>query len=172
MPERLEELKVLLQNADRKDSGALLKAELIEQQSKMLAQIKQVNCYQVPFVQSDGEQRTAELYVYRRSGRRTAADGEEFSILIGLDTEYMGRVEALVKFRDKNVSLKFGLENQESLGAIIKNESKLAGAIRNMGFNLSEMDAHTLKRRTTVMNAHEVLVPDEPAAPSGIDVRI
>lgn len=172
MTDKLKELKILLNNNDSKNKEAILKTDYLEQQQKFMSDIKRVACYQIPFMINDQTQNTAELYVYENKNKSKSKNGEEFAILIGLDTQYIGRVEALIKFQHKNVFLGFSLESDETLSSINNSEKKLAEAIESTGHHLVEMSASKLERRTTVVNAEEVLSTDTAKSNENIDVRI
>lgn len=172
MPDNLKELKILLNNNDSKDKEVIFKAEYLEQQQKFMSDIKRVACYQLPFMMNDQMQNTAELYVYENKNKSKTADGEEFAILIGLDTQYIGRVETLIRFQHKNVSLKFGLENDDTLASIKNSEARLTQVIESTGYQLVEMNASKLEKRTTVLNAEEVLTQNTTKSYENIDVRI
>lgn len=172
MPDKLKELKILLNNNDNKSKEAVFKADYLEQQQKFMSDIKRVACYQIPFMINDQTQNTAELYVYENKNKSKSENGEEFAILIGLDTQYIGRVETLIKFQNKNVFLGFSLETDETLRSIKNSETKLAEAIESTGYHLVEMNASKLEKRTTVINAEEVLSKDATESNGNIDVRI
>lgn len=172
IPNKLKELKILLANNDSKSKEAIFKADYLEQQQKFMSEIKRVACYQIPFMINDQTQNTAELYVYENKNKSRSENGEEFAILIGLDTQFIGRVEALIKFQHKNVFLGFSLESDETLNSINNSKKKLAEVIESTGYHLAEMSASKLERRTTVINAEEVLSKDITESNGNIDVRI
>ena len=172
MPDKLKELKILLNNNDSKDKEVIIKAEYLEQQQKFMSDIKRVACYQIPFMMNDQTQNTAELFIYENKNKSKTENGEEFAILVGLDTQYIGRVETLIRFQHKNVSLKFGLENDDTLANIKSSEARLAESIESTGFHLVEMNVSKLEKRTTVLNAEEVLSKNTAKVYENIDVRI
>jgi hypothetical protein len=173
LPEQIKELKLLLKTVDINDRDAVAqKAEHLERQVTLLSEVKQFDCYHIPLTGGNREQDTAELYVYRQRRRKDEAQAENFVILLGLDTQHMGRVETVIRAGASSVSLEFRLEQSELGGAFVQGAKQMEPMIAQMGYRLTEVSAHELTAKTTVLTAEEVLLKGQKAAPGSLDVRI
>ncbi|MGE5495252.1 MAG: hypothetical protein ACM3S4_08155 [Burkholderiales bacterium] len=172
IPDKLGELKLLLQHADKQDIGILQKAEQAQKQLELLAEAKRFDCIQIPFMLKNGPERTAELYVYRRKRNQKEAGEEGLTVLIALDTQYIGRVETLLKTSGKSLSVEFRLEQKEIQPEIIKRSKALSKALENAGYTLKSLKITGLETRTNVLNAGGVLIPDAGVSSGNIDVHV
>lgn len=127
---------------------------------------------QIPFAGKEGEHRTAELYVFRRkNGRNNTAEAGR-SILLALDTDHMGRVETLIREESGSIALEFRLQKPDVSETFKKHSAPLKAAVESAGYRLSGMRFAGLEKRTTVLNAGEMVPLDAGSAPHGIDVQI
>ena len=173
LPEQIKELKLLLKSVDINDRDAVVqKAEHLERQVTLLSEVKQFDCYHIPLTGGKWEQETAELYVYRQRRRKDEAQAENFVILLGLDTQHMGRVETVIRAGASSISLEFRLEQSQLSGAFVQGAKQMEPMISQMGYRLAEVSAHELTAKTTVLTAEEVLSKGQNAAPGSLDVRI
>jgi hypothetical protein len=172
IPDKLGELKLLLQHADKQDVGILQKADQAQKQLELLAEAKRFDCIQIPFMLKNGAERTAELYVYRRKRNQKEAGEEGLTVLIALDTQHIGRVETLLKTSGKNLSVEFRLEQKEIQPEIIKRSKALSKALENAGYILKSLKITGLETRTNVLNAGGVLIPDAGVSSGNIDVHV
>jgi hypothetical protein len=127
---------------------------------------------QLPLTAAEGEYRTAELFVFRRQGGRKRDGGSGVSILVALDTEHIGRVETLIREADGRVSLEFRLEQLEMAETFSANSAPLREAVEAAGYQLTGMRYAGLEKRTTVVNAGELMALEAGEAVPGIDVQI
>ncbi len=104
--------------------------------AQALPQIQQFHYMQLP-VQLYDRRQSAELYVMRRPGR-VKAEGEETTVLIALETENMGRVEAILKAMERSVSLTFRMKSGEAAEAVRNALPDLGGAVEQAGYKLRE----------------------------------
>lgn len=172
IPDKLGELKLLLQHADKQDIGILQKAEQAQKQLELLAEAKRFDCIQIPFMLKNGPERTAELYVYRRKRNQKEAGEEGLTVLIALDTQHIGRVETLLKTSGRSLSVEFRLEQKEIQPEIIKRSKALSKALENAGYTLKSLKITGLETRTNVLNAGGVLIPDAGVSSGNIDVHV
>ncbi len=173
LPQQLKELKLLIEHTDNtvKEKVAA-KFDQIEKQMSMLSEVKRFDCYQIPLQTSPQQQKAAELYVYRYRGNKKTVDPENILILLGLDMEYMGRVETLIKTSGKNLSIEFNLEDMR-LGEEIKADAAyLKQAAEDAGYRLSDVSVKELAARTTVLNAQGRLETEAGGSAANVDVRI
>ncbi|MEL7608354.1 MAG: flagellar hook-length control protein FliK [Bacillota bacterium] len=115
---------------------------------------------------------TAELYVYKRSKRGRSIDAENTSMLIGLTTENLGRIETLVRVERKNLSLSFYVENQELTAEVKDKLDDLVVALNGLGFRVSGAKVDLLKERTTPQTAEKTLAAAIKKTGVGFDCRI
>jgi len=173
LPAQVKELKNSLPNTDSNGRNALSQqTELLDRQFSMLADIKRFDCYHIPLTTSQGDPSTAELFVYRQKRRKKEEAPDSYAVLIGLDTQHMGRVETMIRARGRSVSLEFRLE-QESLAVEFEEEAKaLAPAIEQAGYRLGDVSVRPLAAKTTVLNTEDVLTEGHAADSGGLDIRI
>jgi hypothetical protein len=173
MPDQLKELKLLAEDADNIVREAVSsKLDQIEKQMSLMSEVKRFDCYQIPLQTGTQQQTTAELFVYRYRGGKKAVDPDNILILLGLDTQHMGRVETLVKTSGKNLNIEFNLEDMR-LGDEMETEAGLLKeAVQQAGYNFSGVSVKQLNARTTVLNAEERFDKEADGSAGNLDVRI
>ena len=173
LPAQLKELKNSLPHTDSNDrNGWRQQAELMDRQFSMLSHIKRFDCYHIPLTTAQGTPSTAELYVYRQKRRKKDQAPDSYAVLIGLDTQHMGRVETMIRARGRSVSLEFRLEQESLAGAFEEGAKALAPAIEQAGYSLGSISVCPLAAKTTVLNAEDVLTEGHAADTGGLDIRI
>ena len=173
LPEQIKELKLLINAVDINDrDAAAQKAQHLEKQITLLSEVKHFDCYHIPLTGGSSEQETAELYVYRQRHRKDEAQAENFVILLGLDTQHMGRVETVIRSGGSRVSLEFRLEKPELGDAFVHGARQLEPVISQTGYHLADVSARELEAKTTVLTAEQVLSLGQEAASGSLDVRI
>lgn len=172
LPEQLKELKVLIEHTDNTVKEMVTtKFDQIEKQMTMMNEVKRFDCYQIP-LQTSQQQTAAELYVYRYRGGKKTVDPENILILLGLDTQYMGRVETLIKTNGKSLNIEFNIEDMR-LGDEMKIDAVgLEQAVKESGYNLADISVKQLAARTTVINAESRLEKEAGVSAGNVDVRI
>ena len=173
LPAQLKELKNSLPNTDSNDRNTWgQQAELLDRQLSMMADIRRFDCYHIPLATAQGAPSTAELYVYRQKRRKKEQEPHSYAVLIGLDTQHMGRVETMIRARGRSVSLEFRLEQQSLAGEFEEGAKALAPAIELAGYRLGSISVCPLAAKTTVLNAEDVLTGGHTADTGGLDIRI
>ncbi len=172
IPDGLSALKLLLQHTDKQDTGIMQKADQAQKQLELMAEAKRFDCIQIPFMLKNGSEKTAELYVYRHKRNKKETGEEGLTVLIALDTQYIGRVETLLRTSGKSLSVEFRLEQKEIQPEIIKRSKALAKALENAGYTLKSLKITGLETRTSVLNAGGVLIPDAGVSSGNIDVQV
>lgn len=173
LPAQLKELKNSLPDTDSNDRNTLgQQAELLDRQLSMMADIKRFDCYHIPLTTAQGDPSTAELYVYRQKRRRKEQQPDSYAVLIGLDTQHMGRVETMIRARGRSVTLEFRLEQQSLAGEFEEGAKALAPAIEQAGYHLGSISVCPMAAKTTVLNAEDVLTGGRAADTGGLDIRI
>ncbi len=173
LPEQIKELKVLIEHTDNtvKETVAA-KFDQIEKQMSMMNEVRRFDCYQIPLQSGPQQQTAAELYVYRyRSGKKTV-DPENILILLGLDTQYMGRVETLIKTNGKSLSVEFNIEDMRLSDEMKADSARLEQTINETGYHLAGVSVKPLTARTMVLNAENRLEKETGGSAGNVDVRI
>lgn len=174
LPEYIKELKLSLLRHDTNNKEVLLrKLEPVEKQLALISQIKHFDCFHIPLMRADGSDTTAELYVYRNKKRKAedAEDDESFVILIGLDTQNLGRIETLIKASDSKLSVILHMEDTR-LAGVINDEIKIfKDTAERFGYPIVNVSIEKLASHTTIINAEERLTM-QPGTGFGVDIRI
>ncbi len=171
IPWELKTLKSQLNQTDIKNKELCLKSvDQAIKQTELSESAMRFEHVQIPLATRNGEYRTAELFVFRRQGGQKHTEGESMSILVALDTQHIGRVEAMVRDAGGGISIEFRLEQPDIADGFKRDSASLIQAIEAAGYRLTGLRFAGLEKRTTVLNAGDMM--DAGAAPSGIDVRI
>jgi hypothetical protein len=172
LPAQLKELKHSLQTADNIDRNTLgQRAELLDRQFSMMADIKRFDCYHVP-LSANGNPATAELYVFRQRRQKTEEQPDSYAVLLGLDTQHMGRVEAMIRATGRSVALEFRLEQAALAEAFAEGAKRLEPLVAQAGYRLGDISVRALETKTTVLSAEETLTEGRAADTGGLDIRI
>ena len=173
LPVQIKELKIALQTADNTDRNTLARqVESLDRQFSLTSELKRFDCYHIPLTGMNREQATAELYVFRQRRRKAEADPETFAVLLGLDTQHMGRVETMIRAAGRSVALEFRLENAELADAFGEGAKALEPLIGQAGYRLTEVNVRELAARTTVLNAEEALSGQAAPDTGSLDIRV
>ncbi len=151
------ELKRTIDNSDILNKGAMSdKAQELISQNKVTADVKDYNFYHVPINFGQNRQ-TAEIFVYKRGGKKQKGDDESLKILIGLDTQNLGRFEVFAQAKNKSLSIKIGRENEAADALINSKTDELRKLIGETGYSLSSISIEKLFEKTTPVNAKDAL---------------
>ena len=173
LPNQIKGLKISLQSTDNNNRNTVAqRAENLDRQFSMMSDIKRFDCYHVPLTNPNGAPATAELYVYRQRRRKTDEQPESYAVLLGLDTQNMGRVETMIRALGHSVTLEFRLEEADLCGAFAEGAKRLEPLIAQAGYRLSDVSVRRLDTRTTVLNAEETLNEGKASDTGGLDIRI
>lgn len=171
LPQALKTLKSLLFQSDIYNKEICMKSTDQALRQTEMADKARFEHMQLPVVLQDGEYRTAELFVFRQPEKRKAAGEAGISILVALDTQHIGRVEALIKESGGSISLEFRLEQPEITETLKQSAAAIAQAAEAGGYRLTGIRFAGLEKRTTVLNADEA-IPEAGRTAYGIDVTI
>lgn len=173
LPSKLKTLISILAGAADEDTEALSsRAVQAQRQMSLLSDTKHFTCFHWPFVLQDERANTAELFVYKHKRYKKQMDPENIVILLGLDTENIGRVETMIKASGKNISLQFHVSKTDAFAEAKKLEKQLRQMMRAEGYHLQEMDVAVLAQRTTVLNAESVLAEEAEIKQGEVDIRV
>lgn len=146
------------QNVTVRLNDAQVQMQLTEDISRFL-------CLQIP-VSVQGYE-TAELYVYKRNRKGGRIDPENTSIVLGISTESLGRVEALLRVENRTISLTFGVENEAMIPAFREESAELKKALSDLRYSLTDYSVSGLSEPTTPLNAEEKLLASVKRRHSG-----
>lgn len=167
---QLKQLKISIARHDITNKDILMrKLESAEKLIELSAQIKHFDHLAIPLLYPDGFCATAELYVYRQ--RKKRAENESFIILIGIDTQHIGRVEALIKTNSTELTVTMYLEDISIENQLPEEINLLKEAMRRLGFSAVNINIGKLESNTTMLNAQQRLMMQADAG-AGIDIRI
>ena len=169
LPEQLKELKLLMERTDTMNKGRF---EPAEKQAELLSQIKRFDCFHIPLMMPDNKPATAELYVYRHRNKKAAQDGENMVILLGLDTQHMGRVETLVKAGGNSLGIELFLEDMRLAEEVESDADGLRQAAQKLGYLQTTVSIKKLAARTTLLTAEKRLTAGENGSAGSVDIRI
>lgn len=173
MPEQLKELKLLADHADNTVRDTVsAKLGQAEKQMALMSEVKRFDCYQIPLQTAAQQQTTAELFVYRYRGGKKAVDPDNILILLGLDTQFMGRVETLVKTSGKTLNIEFNMEDMRLADEALADAAQLKDVVRQAGYTLFGISIKQLTSRTTVLNAEERLIKEADGSAGNVDIRV
>jgi len=138
-------------------SASPAKTEMLEQTRRLMDHVRLLNdidqfAYMQLPVKLGDERKTAELYMFKRKGGKRA-DPENVNILLAIDLEYMGHWEALLNFRNKDVSIQMEVPGEKEKEYISENTVVLHEMLAEAGFKLVNTDIKYLKTETTPLTA-------------------
>lgn len=140
--------------ADTGAAGAATAQQLnrVENHIRLLDNITQYAYQQIP-VAMNGRNRTVELYVMNRGGSGKKINPEKASILIALETENMGHLEALISVSSKNLRLRFGVDKPELAGYVNSFTGEISRAMQGIGYKLSDVRMQVTGAPVTPLSA-------------------
>ncbi len=140
----------------------------IAESLKLAADISQYAYQQIP-LQMGENARTVELYVMKR-GKRRKIDPENASILIALDTEHLGRLEALIHVNRRTLRLRVGVTSAE-VGEYIQTFSKdFDEAMEAIGYRMADLRMQVTQRPVTPLTAQAQAAP--PARGGALNITL
>ncbi|MCK5129562.1 MAG: flagellar hook-length control protein FliK [Clostridiales bacterium] len=172
VPRKLVELKETIKTTDLKNSKTIIdKADKVILQNKMTQDVNRFTFLHIPFNLNNAKQ-TAELFIFRNNKSKKNKEDDQTRILIGLDTQNLGRFEAMIQAHQKNLSIVFSQENDRAQEVIKLRAKGLEAKLSKMGYTLSEVKVERLLERTTVVNAEEAIKNNISSSSSFIDYKI
>jgi len=133
------------------------RAQMLEQTHRLMDHVRVQNnidqfvYMQLP-VQFGEERKTAELYMFRKKGGKRS-NPENVNILLALDLENMGHWEALVNFRNKDVSIQMEVPGEAEKNYFGENTVMLHEMLAEAGFKLINTDIKYSAEKTTPITA-------------------
>ena len=166
----------LMDEALRQSGGP--QREAVAQQTRQLmdhlralGRIEQFTYVQLP-IEQNGRQQTAELYICRNKERgKKRIDPENVRILLALDLEHMGHVQAFVTIRGKDVSMRLDVGSQAGADYFRSQTVALHGMLVESGYRLLENRVQVQDEPIALERALETLTGYEEKD-IGLDVRV
>ena len=95
------------------------------------------------------------------------------TILIGLDTEYMGRIETVLHSTEGKLSVEFRVENNKIKRLFLDSVQEFRKMLQDNRFDTGDITVRTIDKPTTPFNVLEHLeAKNEAETVTGIDIRI
>lgn len=147
----------------------------IDNIQKSISFINDLNSYntyiQIP-LNIWGQNTTGELYVLKRDTRKKSIDPENAAVLLALDTQNLGRFEALVNISKKNISLNIRVEEQEVIDFLKDNYRHLYNSLSEKGYKLVDMKCRLIEEEVSILNANRLAKHEFEGNRISVDYRI
>ena len=125
---------------------------------------------QIPFM-FNGERQSGELYVFKDADNKKSGPGGA-SILIGLDTARLGRVESYIVKNEKTLSFQFR-SGKDSLRLIGRKFEEFSDKIRSMGYTISGVAYKKIDEAFTLVNGiNDIKAPPSSRRRYSFDIRV
>lgn len=151
-------------------SAIAQKANEMSNQVRVAGQLDQFYYAQVPF-QTQQMQGTADLYVFQRQGQKAERERTHITVLIGLDTPHMGRVESVLRSRDERLSVEFRVGTKRVQNFFEDAISSFKTEMRDIGFPLESVTVSQIGEKVTPVNALRVMEPKQEIRLRGLDIE-
>lgn len=169
-PELADGIKSSLIRLNGETSYISQKAGDITAQVRLGNQLENFYYCQVPF-EINQKQKNAELYVFEKKQNTDHAEKTNTTILIGLDTEHMGRVEAVLRSEEK-LSIELRLQSESVLNYFESEKQELNTALEKDAFSVKEIRLTLLREKTTPINAMKTMDMQEHVSFQSVDIII
>lgn len=112
---------------------------------------------QIP-VNINGQETTAELYIFKDNRNKKKIDPSNATVLVSLFTANLGQVEAVVNIFNKNVETVFRSEEQGILEFIRKNSTPLYNLLDAQGYRLTKVSYKQIspEQQANILNVQDV----------------
>lgn len=152
-------------------SPAAQKVNDLNAQVRLGNQMEHFYYCQIPY-ESWRRKGTVELYVFERKRRQAAGDRDNVTVLIGLDTQNMGRLETLLHAEGNKLSIEFRVEGDNIKRFFAENTEELAMQMQTDGFDLAKISVTKIKEPVTPLNVLEILGREDEVKIAGIDIQV
>jgi len=149
------------------------KAGDMTSQIRMGNQLDNFYYCQIPFTVAQ-QKNNAELYVFERKQNQGAEEGERTrtTVLIALETQYMGRVETVLRSEEERLSLEFRVETARVREYLENTVAELQSALNDQDFEVKEIRVVQMKEPTTPMNAMQMVAEQEFFSLQSVDISV
>lgn len=173
LAEKLETVKnVISQSGIPGAEDILARVNSLDDGLKLLNQINNSSAYyQIP-LNISGFNTTGELYVMKRESRRKKIDPGDVTVFISLDTQNIGRIEAITDIKNKNVSINLRAEDQKIIGFIKENLKLLYNGLAEKGYRLVDVRYKLLEDAARPANMDKMVRKELDSGRVSIDMKI
>ena len=128
-------LSGMLESAGKADSRGAAELKEVRGSIDFMHDINQLFGYvQLP-LKLNGQEANGDLYVFGRKGRKRAP-GESVTAFLRLDMENLGPLEVYVSMKEKNVSTRFTVADEEILEFLSEHMEELTGRLEKRGYSI------------------------------------
>jgi hypothetical protein len=121
----------------------------------------------------DGKETNLELFVMKRGGNKKKIDIDDATLFVSLNTNNIGRVEALIHTGGgKKISVDLRAGDEATLGLFREGRAELHNALADIGYKLVRTTYHVIEERLCAANAIKRANILFPTRQGGIDYRI
>lgn len=159
-------------------TSAQSKDVILDQTQKLMDHVRLLNgldqfvCMQLP-IQIGDERKNAELYMYKKNrGGTKRIDPEDAKILLSLDLEHMGHLDAFIEIKGREVSLRFEVDDEGVIPVIQQSTTQLHNILDEIGFKFANSSVLPRKKEVTIESALSALLDFEQSKSSGFDFKI
>ena len=167
---RLAMLEEAISNsAQQRATDLLSQTHRLMDHVRTLNNIEQFVYMQMPVLVND-QQKSADLYIFKRKGRRQV-DPDNVNILMAIDLEFMGRWEALLNIKGKEVTLNMEVRGEREKEHFNENTVMLHRLLDEDGFKLVGTNIKLLSEKTTPLTALNAVERYQGKTQTGIDIK-
>ncbi|MCL2248437.1 MAG: hypothetical protein FWC13_04140 [Oscillospiraceae bacterium] len=167
---RLAMLEEAISNsAQQRGTDLLSQTHRLMDHVRTLNNIEQFVYMQMPVLVND-QQKSADLYIFKRKGRRQV-DPDNVNILMAIDLEFMGRWEALLNIKGKEVTLNMEVRGEREKEHFNENTVMLHRLLDEDGFKLVGTNIKLLGEETTPLTALNAVERYQGKTQTGIDIK-
>lgn len=153
------------------DAPAAQRANQLSSEVRLGSQMDQFFYAQIPY-QTAEQKGTADLYVFQRKPQKAEAERTHITVLIGLDTQHMGRVESVLRSADGQLSVEFRVATARVQRFMEDSMKTFSEEMKESGFPLESVRVTQIREKVTPVNAMKIM---EPAAKQiklrGLDIE-
>lgn len=150
------------------------KAGDMASQIRMGNQLDSFYYCQIPFTVAQ-QKNNAELYVFERKQQGEGqGEGERTrtTVLIALETQYMGRVETVLRSEEDQLTLEFRVETDRVQKYLSGTVAELQEALGQQEFEVKEIRVVKMIEPTTPMNAMQMVAEQEFFSLQSVDISV
>ncbi|MCL1975928.1 MAG: flagellar hook-length control protein FliK [Firmicutes bacterium] len=168
---RLELLERVLERSSLPQKEALLQQTGRLLQQNIILQEQRPLCLQFPLFFAK-QPFTAELYIYRRKKAKQTIDPHQATVLLALNTEHLGRLEALIRLRQKDLDIKLEVSRLEAIDFMKKQSPALSTLLAKAGYRLNSAIVQPLTKKTSPQTAEQVLEEFHLRSKHLVDIQV
>lgn len=152
------------------ETAAAGRANDVSNQVRLGSQMDQFFYAQIPY-ETREMKGTADLYVLQRKPQKADAEKTHITVLIGLDTQHMGRVESVLRSADDRLSVEFRVSTKRVQTFFEDSIRSFTTEMKESGFPLDSVRVTQIREKTTPVNAMKVLEPKQEIRLQGLDIE-